>query len=344
MRNYIWTYWTKPQAGAVSYFDLACLGLSTALVKEHGNAARIYTDSVGAKQVEKYRIGVGPTVSLGVLQDEDPRKWALPKIVTYSMMEPPCVHLDYDVFLWSEQKEVHTDFCCQSLEGGPVFSNLYKVTFHDFLSDSGYCPPEISIFSSKEIFAGLNMGYFEVKNNSFLKDYAEKAMSIFERMKTFHRFNNIFPEQYLFYCMSKSSGVPVEVLFDNDSDWSTQSMKVGYTHLMGEKMKNRASVFRRVMARLEDKNPECHEAISNEIDWSAVQVGKSFLGAVGAVASGGFELAANALYETRKGICEACEHFDPTGYKNTGKCLICKCSTAAKPKFLKSKCPVGKWG
>ena len=51
MNEYIWTYWTKPQGGKISYFDIACIGLSTALAKKHGNAKTIYTDSDGARQI-----------------------------------------------------------------------------------------------------------------------------------------------------------------------------------------------------------------------------------------------------------------------------------------------------
>ena len=43
--DYIWTYWTKPHKGEISHFDIACLGLSTSLVKTHGKAKCIYTDT-----------------------------------------------------------------------------------------------------------------------------------------------------------------------------------------------------------------------------------------------------------------------------------------------------------
>jgi hypothetical protein len=343
MNNYIWTYWTKPQGGKISYFDIACIGLSTALAKKHGNAKAIYTDSDGARQIEKYKIGVPIIVSLDELSGEDPRKWALAKINTYSKIDSPCIHIDYDVFLWKEQKKSSADYCLQSLEEGGNFTEIYKNTFNNFLNDAGYCPKEISPFSSKEIFAGYNMGYLQINKLDALEEYTAASLKIFSGMKTFHRHNNVFPEQYLFYCMAKSKGVDVDFLFNNELSWDEQCTTSGYTHLMEEKKKNRSSIFRRILERLKAENEDCYNAISKEIDWSIFEVGKSLVNSARDFAVSGMELASTDTYNGRLDICKACEHYDPSGYNNTGKCSICKCSTVAKPKLASAKCPIERW-
>lgn len=340
--EYIWTHWTKPQPN-ISYFDIACLGLSTALAKTHGTAKLIYTDQRGAEHIGKYLIGVPCVKSLSDIQEEDPRKWALSKINTYSKINYPCVHIDYDVFLWKEQKRSSADFCCQSSEDLGNFSDIYKATFHDFQRDAGWIPEEISKYSSQEIYAGYNMGYLQINNWQFLNKYAKESLPIFDGMKTFHRHNNVFPEQYLFYCMTKSHGINVDILFDNEKSWDEQCTQSGYTHLMEEKKKNRSSLFKRIMAKLEQYNPACHAAISKEIDWSVFEVGKSLVNSATSIISGGGKTTNEDTYNNRVNICKACEHHDASGYGGTGKCSICKCSTVAKPKMQDSKCPIDKW-
>ena len=262
--DYIWTYWTKPHKGEISHFDIACLGLSTSLVKTHGKAKCIYTDTNGKKQIEKYAIGVECTDSLSDIQDEDNKKWAISKINTLSKIDYPCIHIDYDVFLWKEQIKSKSDFCCQSMEKGQNFTELYKKTTNDYILDCGIIPKEIKNYSENQIYAGYNMGYIQINNLNFLNIYVKESFSIFSKMKTFHNHNNIFPEQYLFYCMTSTYKKNVDVLFNNDSDWNDQCTKSGYTHLMEEKIYNRQSIFKKIMLRLKEYNPDCYSAIIND--------------------------------------------------------------------------------
>jgi hypothetical protein len=343
MKDYVWTYWTKPQNKKINYFNLACLGLSTSVVKKHGNARAIYTDSDGAKQIEKYNINVPAIVSLDEINEEDSRKWALSKINTYSKIEFPCIHIDYDVFLWKEQNISSSDYCVQSLENEDFFTLIYKKTFDDFIDDSGYCPMEIAKFLSKQIYAGYNMGYVQINNLDFIKEYAAASMNIFKSMKTFYRHNNIFPEQYLFYCMTELKGLHIDCLFNNNSDIDDQCVNSGYTHLMGAKNKGRNIIFNKILNRLKIENEECYNAISKEIDWSIFDIGKSLAKSAKDFAAGGMEFTDEKTYKERVDICKACEHYDPTGYNGTGKCSICKCSTSAKPKLASAQCPIEKW-
>jgi hypothetical protein len=53
-----------------------------------------------------------------------------------------------------------------------------------------------------------------------------------------------------------------------------------------------------------------------------------------------FGLVTDEQYEERIKQCKACEHWDPTGFVNTGLCKVCGCSTIAKLKLVTTECPL----
>jgi hypothetical protein len=58
-----------------------------------------------------------------------------------------------------------------------------------------------------------------------------------------------------------------------------------------------------------------------------------------------FGLVTEEQYEDRVKHCKACEHWDPSGFANTGACNVCGCSTVVKLKLTTTECPlpVPKW-
>jgi hypothetical protein len=52
----------------------------------------------------------------------------------------------------------------------------------------------------------------------------------------------------------------------------------------------------------------------------------------------GCGLTSEEVLNYRKSICNACPHWDPTGYANVGKCLLCGCSVG-KLYFPSAFCP-----
>jgi hypothetical protein len=47
--------------------------------------------------------------------------------------------------------------------------------------------------------------------------------------------------------------------------------------------------------------------------------------------------------EARLGVCRGCEFWNPNGFKGTGRCMKCGCSTQAKLRMATASCPVNKW-
>lgn len=70
---------------------------------------------------------------------------------------------------------------------------------------------------------------------------------------------------------------------------------------------------------------------------------KSFTEGIYAWARSGFTKASPGQIEERLSICRSCEWWNPEGFRGTGRCRKCGCSTWAKIRMTSSACPIGKW-
>lgn len=61
-------------------------------------------------------------------------------------------------------------------------------------------------------------------------------------------------------------------------------------------------------------------------------------------ARSGFVPTPPETLESRLAICRACLEWDSTGFRGTGRCRKCGCSTWAKLRMASEACPLGKWG
>ena len=60
-------------------------------------------------------------------------------------------------------------------------------------------------------------------------------------------------------------------------------------------------------------------------------------------AKSGFLKTPEDILNKRLSICQACEFWNPEGFRGTGKCTKCGCSTWAKLRMATERCPIGKW-
>ena len=58
---------------------------------------------------------------------------------------------------------------------------------------------------------------------------------------------------------------------------------------------------------------------------------------------GGLKISDSATLKTRLEACHGCEYWNPNGFRKTGRCMKCGCSTWAKLRMATEKCPIGKW-
>jgi hypothetical protein len=278
--DYIWTYWPDPRKAAQVHFDLACLALSSAFVARYTTARAVYTNSEGARQIERYGIPVPILCTLDPLTGENPSKFALAKIDTYSRVEFPCTHIDYDVFSSCFQSVSTADFCCQSLESDGIFRGTYKAVHDCYLEEGGVLPPEMRPYSRAQDFRGYNMGFVQINNLEFLHKYAAVSRPIFSQMKTLDYGNNILPEQFLFYCMATTAGMRVDELFP-ESLWDEPTRdkrhaESGYTHFMGKKTRMKTHLFHLVLKKLARLCPDIHAALLPDILWAAYELPRDF--------------------------------------------------------------------
>lgn len=73
------------------------------------------------------------------------------------------------------------------------------------------------------------------------------------------------------------------------------------------------------------------------------QMAANLAGAAVNWARHGFPLVSPEALAARLEVCRVCEWWDAQGYRGTGRCLKCGCSTQTKLRMATSKCPDGKW-
>jgi hypothetical protein len=61
-------------------------------------------------------------------------------------------------------------------------------------------------------------------------------------------------------------------------------------------------------------------------------------------ASRGFQHTDEETLKTRLETCGKCEFWNAQGFRGTGRCMKCGCSTWAKLRMATEKCPIGRWG
>ena len=74
------------------------------------------------------------------------------------------------------------------------------------------------------------------------------------------------------------------------------------------------------------------------------EMAKSLLASTANWASKGFKFTSQETLEARLSACYACEFWNSKGFRGTGRCMKCGCSTWAKLRLSHEKCPVDKWG
>jgi hypothetical protein len=80
---------------------------------------------------------------------------------------------------------------------------------------------------------------------------------------------------------------------------------------------------------------------SNEVN--LLNQGIKLVNGVTRWAESGFAKTPDDTLKERLKICNDCEFWDAKGFKGTGKCTKCGCSTWAKLRMATERCPIGKW-
>ena len=181
----------------------------------------LYADSPSAEVlIDTLRLPYSDVVcNLDSLNAFHPQLWALPKIAAYAQQEAPFLHVDSDVFIWEafDQQLMDSPLIAQNEEEE---TNYYRDMFEPMDHHFNYFPAEIlADREQQQPVRAYNAGILGGQHVSFFTEYTQKALDfIHYNTSAFSSIDvgnfNIFFEQYLFYCLAKTKGVPVGVLFD----------------------------------------------------------------------------------------------------------------------------------
>lgn len=146
--------------------------------------------------------------------------WAVAKIITYALQTEPFLHVDNDVFIWSEFPESieKSNLAVQSIEENYAHNSLYA---EDIIRKFDYVP-EVILEQKKNrtVINSINAGIIGGNHLPFIHDYAREAIRFIERnlnkldaLDNLKGFNLIF-EQCLFYQMARQQGEDIACLLN----------------------------------------------------------------------------------------------------------------------------------
>jgi hypothetical protein len=182
----VYTFWAKPfnQPGYRSnagYLDIEMFYsswiLSVMKAKEYFDKVILYTDTEGAKLLSKIDL---PFDELNITLDNldlDTELWVIPKIITYSLQTEPFLHIDYDLFFWSNPPQGYLDkpLLCESKVGLEFYRNVVV----DFIQNGDNVPTDIANYTEDLYVAGA--GLYGGNNHQLLSN---SAKAILELVKT----------------------------------------------------------------------------------------------------------------------------------------------------------------
>ena len=128
-------------------------------------------------------------------------------------------------------------------------------------------------------------------------------------------------------CFKSSPGLSAGAVAEMGDEQTSNLPFIDVTRLPTEE------VFKRLSDLLSDKHDL--PCISNMV--------KSFTSGVYHWAKSGFIKTSPEQIEQRLAVCRSCEWWDLQGFRGTGRCRKCGCSTWAKMRMQSATCPIGKW-
>jgi hypothetical protein len=196
---------------------LSCLQL-----KNFYKEVVLYTDQAGYDLlIEKLKLPYDKVyIELDTLNTYHKDLWGLSKIHTYSKQKEPFLHVDGDVFIWKafEKNLINKPLIAQNLEFGS--KEYYHKMFAELENNFAFFPEEFLEVKKKEnqimaynagIFGGFDLDFFQ-KYTSKAFEFVDKNLSSLDKISPLHF--NVFFEQSLFYCLSKTENKHVSVLFE----------------------------------------------------------------------------------------------------------------------------------
>ena len=285
------SFWTKPVVESKNGFDrfdggwldkkyyymswaLSCLKL-----KELYGEVELVTDKLGKDiLINKLKLPYSKVVVvLDILNHYYSDLWAVGKLYTYSIQKSPFIHIDSDVYVWTDilKDMMNKTLICQNLDCN---HSSYIKTINTIENEKFYIPNVIEKERSNnpDLFA-CNAGVLGGTDIDFFKEYAMLAFNFIDRNIDYlgkidiASFNIIF-EQYLFYCLAKEKNISVTYLFEQIEYAYAQPKsyvcfwnipyKTSYIHVISSFKKNRF-IAEEMSARFKIEYPHYYYKVIN---------------------------------------------------------------------------------
>lgn len=246
--------------------------LSVNLSKKHFKELILFCDS----QTKKYIIDALDLPFDKVICDDslpqiDDSLWAMPKLITYSKMNKPFIHIDTDVFLFKNSFEIagiqDSDLLVQSKEGEYLYKNGYEFGVK-WMEDYKLAVPKYWDTTIKQSY---NMGVFGGKDWKFIKQYSEEILKcVFENnwleVPIEHHNKGVFNVIYEQYCLGLKlayENKKVDLLLKRRIDLydDGESAEIGYSHLFSTAKLNSRYSFQ-IINKVKNEYPKEFEKIN----------------------------------------------------------------------------------
>jgi hypothetical protein len=248
----IHSFWSKPMLDSKSnrisnlsysswvnknmfYYTYA---LSTFLVnKYYSGKVTLVTDKFGKELlIDTLKLPYDEViVELDYLNQYPKQFWALGKIYTYSLMNQPFIHLDYDFFLVKsfDKSFENADLVAYMDENDEARQRAYIKCMKDYFVNYTIPTKVKKYFESYENIA-FNAGVFGGTKIDIFKDLWSISQEIIEtnavkiaddtsKGNPAFTMTNVILEQYLFACIAKEKEIKVECLHQNENLLPPQS-------------------------------------------------------------------------------------------------------------------------
>ena len=93
----------------------------------------------------------------------------------------------------------------------------------------------------------------------------------------------------------------------------------------------------------DQEKPQLPRVKSQRKPPNVISMAKTFAKSSADWAANGFKHTEEGELAQRIETCRSCENWDAKAFNETGRCLVCGCSTWAKLRMATEKCPIGKW-
>jgi hypothetical protein len=241
-KKYIWSFWTNRHGYLVNIFDVIYLALSVELVKKFSQDVTVYTDERGLAELKAIGLEANlKTLNFQINDEDSEPKFAIAKMLAMAEQKEQFCHIDHDVFLFKEQRDIDAEMIVQSFEPQEFFGKLYKDAVDDALAQSVKFPKELSMAIKNYDYNACNCGYLFVKDLDLMNKWISGGIKIAEQFKLKRALYNILFEQQWLYALKEYGGHKVEPLFEfkldeyGNSTILEQTEQAGYTHLMAVK-------------------------------------------------------------------------------------------------------------